>query len=135
MATDLLSRIATEDDEEYTLRPGSRYNQNKQKKKKSKRSNGYHVVNMNEEAGDENDQTCTRNPFDEINNNFGEENDPESHVAVYHDISMQIKTIQKNIDSVSNLRDNFNLSDSQKQYQSIMNELDEIMMNNSKITR
>merc|ERR1719461_2433004 len=124
MATDLLSRIATEDDEAYTLNPEKRY----------KSKNGYHSVNMDDVGGGEK-LTTAQNPFDELNDTFENETDPESHLQIYESIHEDIKEIKKNIKSVSSLRDNFNLSDSQKQYQSIMNQLDEIMMANSKITR
>merc|ERR1711933_502724 len=66
---------------------------------------------------------------------MGDADDPETQISVYHDLREQIQSIQTNIDATSSLRDSFNLSTSQKQYQSIMNQLDEIMMNNSKITR
>eukprot|EP01084_Bolivina_argentea_P134957 237895_1 len=139
---DLLSRIATEDDDDYTYKNSNKYNNiydddnnNKLNKRKSKRSNGYETVELY--AGDTIDcnNINSRNPFDEVNIHFKNERDPESYIGVYKRIKLDIKLIQNNIDSVSKLRDNFNLSDSQKQYQSIMNELDNIMMNNSRLTR
>lgn len=152
MATDLLNRIATEDDEEYTLQPGSRYTNNKsnnryytpieqdnnneikQSKKKVKRGqNGYITVDINgdEEAG----QSISKNPFDALDDTFNASEDPEKYVIIYKHIKQNIRAIEENIDDVAKLRDNFNLSDSQQQYQSIMNELDEIMMKNSKLNR
>ena len=165
MATDLLNRIATEDDEEYTLQPGSRYtsnnnnNKNKynqiedetndddqygkqQSRKKPKRGqNGYHTVDIYQNAYDDDDDdddeeiSGPKNPFDALDDTFKKEEDPEIYVAVYNHIKQDIRMIEQNIIDVSKLRDNFNLSDSQKQYQSIMNQLDDIMMRNARLNR
>ena len=154
MATDLLSRIATEDDDEYTLQPGSRYTNNRgkytpidndtkdeyngkqQSRKKVKRSqNGYQTVDINEDDDGGGIKLQSKNPFDALDDTFTAQQDPEFYVAVYNHIKQDIRSIEQNIDDVAKLRDNFNLSDSQEQYQSIMHQLDEIMMRNTRLNR
>eukprot|EP01083_Nonionella_stella_P044444 119668_1 len=147
-AIDLLGRLETEreqdsEEENHILQPGAKstkhkYNAlsqtdayepgNKLKHKPSKRdiaNNGYHTI----------DVVSPSNPFDEVNNNFVDTPDPESYIGVYTHIKQKIQLIRQNIDSISRLRDKFNLSDSQKQYEPIMNGLDDIMMDNSRLTR
>ena len=104
-------------------------------KSHQKRMNGYHAVDV---AGDDDtDRDCTpgTSTFDAVNNTFGDEDDPTDSLEVYKHIRSEIDAIRANIDAVTKLRDDFNLSDSQKQYQSIMGQLDDLMMSTSKITR
>jgi len=138
MAADLLSRLTSEEVDPGPDCPlkGPQDEEGVPNKAHTKQMNGYHAVNV---AGDEETESrdCTpgASSFDAVNGTFVEEDDPTESLEVYKHIRADVDAMRHNIDAVTKLRDDFNLSDSQKQYQSIMSQLDELMMDNSRLTR
>jgi len=131
---DLLSRVATEEDEDYTLQPGNRYKTHhldKDGPRKRPKRNGYETVDVQMDDDDEVDAAASTVDLDALDATFNDTTDPSVYIDAYTHIKNEIRRIQHNINEVNRLRGAYNRSDTQNKYESVMRQLDDIMSQNS----
>ena len=121
MASDLLCRLKSEDNDPVSPHNGqdvtiSVEEEGAVDKAHKKRVNGYHAVNVTDDRDSTPGSIAGQSTFDAVNDTFGDADDPTDSLEVYKQIRSEIDEIRSNIDAVTKLRDDFNLSDSQKQY-------------------